>query len=269
MTRGRSGVAFKASELLKRGLARGMLAFEAKVTGGSTIDVLNAAATVGGFGATVLGLVVARRSSFNARPPGVSREAWRDELYESSTLAKLPAELEEAIFVAEETPGNVEDDIAAREAAITFLKEQLVQGTTAEERMPVRRRLRYLNSEITQLRSGRTSTLSKLASLFDPVWTFMYKLRPLGRRTRPWLAAVIGFVFGGVGLSIYFRTLIDVGILLALVILVFLAQLVLGVVGFWWVGAAIASLYGFTRAESSNRRLALAAGQSTRVPPGQ
>jgi hypothetical protein len=85
-----------------------------------------------------------------------------------------------------------------------------------------------------------------------------------GRRTRPWLAAALGFFFVGFGIMFYFRKLPDVLVGIALV-------LPLGIGGssstgtsndpglawWWWVVAAIAGLYGLLRAESANRQLAL------------
>ena len=83
------------------------------------------------------------------------------------------------------------------------------------------------------------------------------KLPPL-RRTRPQLAAAVGFFFGGVGLAIYFRSFADFVVPMAIAIITSLV--VIKLVGAdvelgWLAGAIIASLYGLFRSQESNRRL--------------
>ncbi len=78
-------------------------------------------------------------------------------------------------------------------------------------------------------------------------------LAPLGRDVDPNLAAVIGFVFGGVGLAIYFRSFVDA----ILPFLLFLTTTVLvnaAAEGGWGMllGAAFAAMYGYRRAVKSN-----------------
>lgn len=73
---------------------------------------------------------------------------------------------------------------------------------------------------------------------------------PCSRRTNPNWATVIGFVAGGIGLAIYFRTLVD---LLVPVFAAIILTLVIGDFG-WFVGAFFAACYGYFRAAESNAR---------------
>jgi hypothetical protein len=183
----------------------------------------------------------------------LSRRPRRATLPPEMSIEGLPAEIQERIFLAEDTP-QTEDDIAALESGIAFVEQRLTREDTADDRVPLRRQLRELRGHIARLRDGPTPVLG-LSSLFDPVWSFLYKLPPLGRRTRPWLAAVIGFAFGGIGLVFYFRKLADILVLATFVIAAGAIGAVVDFGGWWWVLAGVASFYGFLRAESSNRRL--------------
>ena len=91
------------------------------------------------------------------------------------------------------------------------------------------------------------------------LWELFGRLPPLGRRRAPWLAALVGFLFGGFGIALYFRRQADV-----LVGLVFLIPLVLATrgdgaettFGWWyWPFATRAATYCVLRVESANRRL--------------
>jgi hypothetical protein len=77
-------------------------------------------------------------------------------------------------------------------------------------------------------------------------------LPPLRKPKNPSVALVVGFVAGGIGLGVYFLSLVDVIIPVATVIV--LAKVVgpAGVLG----GAIVAALYGYARALSSNQRIA-------------
>jgi hypothetical protein len=105
------------------------------------------------------------------------------------------------------------------------------------------------------------SWVDNLARAFNPVWTAAQRLRPLRRRVRPWLAVILGFALGGIGIVLYFRTRTDV---LAGVVLV-AAAMALGIVVYvvtetalpWYAGAALPALYGYLRAQASNRALTL------------
>ncbi|MEA2192711.1 MAG: hypothetical protein QOI73_2832 [Solirubrobacteraceae bacterium] len=89
------------------------------------------------------------------------------------------------------------------------------------------------------------------------VYQVLDKLPTLSGRRSANLACLLGLLFGGLGLAVYFRTVVDfvlpIGIAIACVV-------AFGDVG-WIGGAVIASLYGFARADNSNQRLA-----GTRVP---
>jgi hypothetical protein len=78
---------------------------------------------------------------------------------------------------------------------------------------------------------------------------------PLERPTNPNLACAIGFLFGGVGLAIYFRSLVDLFVPIAITIAGVVAYSALGAFG-WLVGAVVAALYGYYRALTSNQHRA-------------
>ena len=107
-----------------------------------------------------------------------------------------------------------------------------------------------------------------LRDLAKAVWA---SFPVLGRRTSPQWAAVFGFVLGGIGLGLYFRSFIDFIVPIAIAIIASLvtikmvgADIQLG----WLPGAIIASLYGTFRSTDSNRRIDEQARQS-RVTPAQ
>jgi hypothetical protein len=82
-------------------------------------------------------------------------------------------------------------------------------------------------------------------------------LPPLKARKDPGMASVIGFLTGGIGLGVYFRSFLDVivPVVLYLVLTVTSAQ----VLGLGWIaGAMVAGYYGYVRAAHSNARLAAA-----------
>ena len=91
------------------------------------------------------------------------------------------------------------------------------------------------------------------------LWELFGRLPPLGKRRRAWVAALVGFLFGGFGIALYFRRQADV-----LVGLVFLIPLFLATrgeseettFGWWyWPFATLAATYGVLRVESANRQL--------------
>lgn len=80
---------------------------------------------------------------------------------------------------------------------------------------------------------------------------------PVGRTTKPGLAAVIGFALGGVGLALYFRTLVDLLVPVAITLtctVLFEQAATLG----WFFGAFVTSTYGYFRSAESNQRLVAA-----------
>lgn len=82
----------------------------------------------------------------------------------------------------------------------------------------------------------------------------MDRLPVLFRVRNPGVAGLLGFCFGGIGLAIYFRSLVDLIIPVLLAILFAILFKNLAAAG-WLAGAVVAGLYGISRAVSSNRRL--------------
>ena len=73
----------------------------------------------------------------------------------------------------------------------------------------------------------------------------------LKKRKSPGLAAVLGFLFGGIGLGIYFVSFIDFIIPVAIVVLAGAVMKAGGV----FAGAVIAAFWGYFRALDSNKKL--------------
>jgi hypothetical protein len=87
--------------------------------------------------------------------------------------------------------------------------------------------------------------------MLEEIARVMYPLPALGARKNPWLALVLGFLFSGVALGIYFRSWIDL-IVPTVLWLVLIATP--GDAGFW-IGAVIGGLWGLLRAVNANERL--------------
>jgi hypothetical protein len=95
-------------------------------------------------------------------------------------------------------------------------------------------------------------------SILRDLAKWIWQTFPPLRRTNPQLAAAIGFLFGGIGLAIYFRSFVDFVVPIGIAIIAQLvvtklvgADVVLG----WLAGAIIASIYGLSRSVDSNNRL--------------
>lgn len=87
-------------------------------------------------------------------------------------------------------------------------------------------------------------------------------LPPLKARKDPGVASAIGFLTGGIGLGVYFRSFIDV--LVPVVLYIVLTITSAQVLGLGWIaGAIVAGYYGYVRAFSSNARLAAARASTT------
>jgi len=79
----------------------------------------------------------------------------------------------------------------------------------------------------------------------------MNPLPPLQARKRPWLAFMLGFLFSGIALGIYFRSWVD----LIVPTVLWLALIATpGDTGFW-AAAVVGGLWGLLRAINVNERL--------------
>ena len=87
--------------------------------------------------------------------------------------------------------------------------------------------------------------------MLEQIARIMNPLRPLRARKTPWLAFVLGFLFSGIALGIYFRSWVDL-VVPTIIWLVLIATP--GDAGFW-DGAVIGGLWGLLRAVNSNERL--------------
>jgi hypothetical protein len=99
-----------------------------------------------------------------------------------------------------------------------------------------------------------------LARAWERLWQLFGRLAPPNRTTRPWLAGLLGFLFSGFGVALYFRKGVDV-----IAGIVFLLPLGLmtndsagedpAVAWWYWPFAALTAAFGVLRSESANRRL--------------
>jgi hypothetical protein len=86
----------------------------------------------------------------------------------------------------------------------------------------------------------------------------LYKSFPVLKKEKsPQVAAALGFFFGGVGLGLYFWSFVD--FILPILITVVLSFIITAIAEdasgtAWLVGASIAGVYGYLRADNSNRR---------------
>jgi hypothetical protein len=90
--------------------------------------------------------------------------------------------------------------------------------------------------------------------------TAINKLPVLKKPKSPGLSALIGVLTGGVGLAIYFRSLPDLFPVELTVGLVLVGSLIAGADPLQvapFVAVPVGGLYGFWRAQTSNRRLAV------------
>jgi hypothetical protein len=87
--------------------------------------------------------------------------------------------------------------------------------------------------------------------MIETIEKLMNSLPPIHARKNPSLALIIGFVAGGIGLAIYFRSVVDFVLPLGIAVATALLFGDAGILG----GAILSSLYGFFRASSSNKSL--------------
>ena len=86
----------------------------------------------------------------------------------------------------------------------------------------------------------------------ETVLKILDELPPLRSQKNSSIATVIGFLFGGIGLGIYFFSIIDFFILMVVGFILLGALSNFG----WFLGACFAAVYGYFRVENSNKRLA-------------
>ena len=86
--------------------------------------------------------------------------------------------------------------------------------------------------------------------MVDAIFTIFDKLPPVRKRD-PNVAVIVGLLFGGVGLAVYLKSIVD------LVIPIVIAGAFVAALGDpgWFVGAALSAAYGYFRVLSSNTRL--------------
>ena len=98
---------------------------------------------------------------------------------------------------------------------------------------------------------GLTDDMKFIRGIFE-------KMPPLLKERNPRVAALVGFLFGGIGLGIYFRTFVDFALPF---LFSFVALMILGPVigdlgkGAWLIVGAIGSVYGYYRTITSNESL--------------
>jgi hypothetical protein len=91
------------------------------------------------------------------------------------------------------------------------------------------------------------------AEMFEFVEQLMNSLEPLGSKKNAQLACLIGLLAGGIGLAIYFKSIVD---LVVPTLFAILLGLVLQDPGSgWFVGAIVSGAYGYFRVASSNKAL--------------
>jgi len=87
--------------------------------------------------------------------------------------------------------------------------------------------------------------------MLEQIARIMNPLRPLRTKKTPWLAFVLGFLFSGIALGIYFRSWLDLVVPTVSWLVLIVTP---GDAGFW-AGAVIGGLWGLLRAVNSNERL--------------
>ncbi len=93
--------------------------------------------------------------------------------------------------------------------------------------------------------------------MLEQIAQVMNPLPPSRTEKRPWLAFVLGFLFSGIALGIYFRNWVDLVVPTAIWLALINTP---GDAGFW-IGAVIGGVWGLLRAVNSNERLTTARAQ--------
>lgn len=87
--------------------------------------------------------------------------------------------------------------------------------------------------------------------MFDDVEKMMMRLPPVRGKSAA-VACLVGFMFGGIGLAVYFRNVVDVFFPIAVAIA---ASLVIGLDVGWLAGALVSALYGYFRVQLSEQQV--------------
>lgn len=85
----------------------------------------------------------------------------------------------------------------------------------------------------------------------------MNTLAPLRQKRDPFVAAFLAFMFGGIGLGIYLRSVLDGLVLTAFLFFAVLLAGPAGALGYWMIAAS----YGYYRAQYANHQLKEAEAQ--------
>ena len=123
------------------------------------------------------------------------------------------------------------------------------------------------NKQQKQTNSNNMSTPTKLpAGTWTKAFELADKMQPLKVRKSPAAAAVIGFAFGGIGLGIYFGTILDFAVPFTIFLILFIfgftnAELALLLLPF------LCAIWGYKRAAASNARLDANTDTSLAVVP--
>jgi hypothetical protein len=95
--------------------------------------------------------------------------------------------------------------------------------------------------------------------LYQPLkWVARHR-RPLARRKSASAAAVIGLLFGGIGVGLYFRSFLDFVLCCLFTVVAFAAFAISGSPMTLLLYVSASALYGFHRVRASNVKLATAA----------
>jgi len=91
--------------------------------------------------------------------------------------------------------------------------------------------------------------------MINKILEILDKLPPLRKEKNPNVAAIIGFLLGGIGLLFYGFSFIDLIIGMSIAIVAWLSFKNIDPLLGYFGGMLIAGLYGYFRALSSNRRI--------------
>jgi hypothetical protein len=114
------------------------------------------------------------------------------------------------------------------------------------------------NSANKQQKQKNRKKMNTGTNIPSNVWKTVFdmadKMQPLKARKSPAAAAVIGFAFGGIGLGIYFGTLLDFVVPFILLVILFFMAFPTGGVALLFL-PFLCALWGYKRADASNARL--------------